>query len=63
MRSALTDRPGGRPPNPVDPEKERLQDGVGNPGEGTAAFWKGGFGIQEAIRQTLEDLQSAVAAA
>ena len=30
LRAALRDRPGGRPPLPVDPEKEQLQATVAN---------------------------------
>jgi len=57
MRSALTDRPGGRPPNPVDPEKDRLQAEVKDL-EKDRQVLEGRLQIQEAIRQTFEDLQS-----
>ena len=57
MRSALTDRPGGRPPNPVDPEKDRLQAELETL-EKDRQVLEGRLRIQEAIRQTFEDLQS-----
>lgn len=57
MRSALTDRPGGRPPNPVDPEKDRLQAELETL-EKDRQVLEGRLRIQEAIRQTFEELQS-----
>ena len=57
MRSALTDRPGGRPPNPVDPEKEQLQEELETL-EKDRQVLEGRLRIQEAIRQTFENLQS-----
>jgi transposase len=57
MRSALMDRPGGRPPNPVDPEKERLQDELKSL-EKEREVLEGRLRIQEAIRQTFEELQN-----
>lgn len=57
MRSALTDRPGGRPPDPVDPEKEQLQDELETL-EKERQVLEGRLRIQEAIRQTFEELQS-----
>lgn len=61
MRSALTDRPGGRPSNPVDPEKERLQDEVETL-EKERVILEGRLRIQEAVRQTLENMRKAAAA-
>lgn len=57
MRSALTDRPGGRPSNPVDPERERLRDELESL-EKERNVLEGRLRIQEAIRQTFEDLQN-----
>ena len=57
MRSALTDRPGGRPPNPVDPEKDRLQAELETL-EKDRQVLEGRLRIQEAIRQTFEELQN-----
>lgn len=57
MRSALTDRPGGRPSNPVDPEKDRLQDELETL-EKEREVLAGRLRIQEAIRQTFEDLRN-----
>lgn len=57
MRSALMDRPGGRPLNPVDPEKERLQKGLETL-EKERGVLEGRLRIQEAIRQTFENLRN-----
>ena len=57
MRSALMDRPGGRPLNPVDPEKERLQEELKSL-EKDRLVLESRLRIQEAIRQTFEDLQN-----
>jgi transposase len=57
MRSALTDRPGGRPPNPVDSEKDQLQAEV-EALEKDRLVLESRLRIQEAIRQTFENLQS-----
>ena len=56
MRCALTDRPGGRPPNPVDEEKEQLRTEVKEL-EKERLVLEGRLRIQEAVRQTLEKLQ------
>jgi len=53
MHQALMDRPGGRPPKPVDPEKERLQQALAVQ-EKDRQVLEGRLRIQEAIRQTLE---------
>ena len=57
MRSALMDRPGGRPSNPVDPEKEQLQKELESL-EKDRLVLESRLRIQEAIRQTFEDLQN-----
>jgi len=57
MRLALMDRPGGRPLNPVDPEKERLQEELKSL-EKDRLVLESRLRIQEAIRQTFEDLQN-----
>lgn len=57
MRSALMDRPGGRPSNPVDPEKERLQNELKSL-EKDRLVLESRLRIQEAIRQTFEELQN-----
>ena len=56
MRSALRDRPGGRPSKPVDTEKERLQEEVETL-ERDRVVLEGRLRIQEAIRQTLEAMR------
>jgi transposase len=55
MRTALTDRPGGRPPNPVDPEKQQLQETVATL-EQERQLLEGRLLIQEAIRDVLAGL-------
>jgi len=57
MRLALMDRPGGRQLNPVDPEKERLQEDL-EILEKERGVLEGRLRIQEAIRQTFENLQN-----
>ena len=57
MRSALMDRPGGRPLNPVDPEKERLQEELKSL-EKDRLVLESRLRIQEAIRQTFEAMQT-----
>ena len=57
MRSALTDRSGGRPLNPVDPETERLQEELESL-EKERGVLEGRLRIQEAIRQTFENLRN-----
>ena len=52
MRAALRDRPGGRPPLPVDPQKEQLQATVANL-EKERLVLEGRLRIQQAIRETL----------
>jgi transposase-like protein len=56
MRSALRDRPGGRPPIPVDPQKEQLEATVESL-ENERRVLEGRLRIQEAIRETLADIQ------
>ena len=56
MRAALRDRPGGRPPLPVDPEKEHLQATVETL-EKERLVLEGRLRIQEAIRQTLAEMR------
>jgi transposase len=60
MLSALMDRPGGRPLHPVDPEKERLQEELETL-EKERGVLAGRLRIQEAIRQTFENLQNGSA--
>ena len=52
MRAALRDRPGGRPPLPVDPQKEQLQATVATL-EKERLVLEGRLRIQQAIRETL----------
>ena len=52
---ALKDRPGGRPPNPVDPEKERLLEDLETL-EKERQVLEGRLRIQEAMRQTFEEM-------
>ena len=54
MFQALRDRPTGRPPEPVDPEKEHLQEELETL-EKERAVLAARLRIQEAIRQTLEE--------
>ena len=56
MRAALRDRPGGRPPQPVDPEKAQLQATVENL-EKERLLLEGRLRIQQAIRETLGELR------
>ena len=56
MREALRDRPGGRPPQPVDPKKEHLQATVETL-EKERRVLEGRLRIQEAIRETLSELR------
>lgn len=53
---AVKDRPGGRPPEPVDPEKEQLQKDLETL-EKERVVLEGRLRIQEAIRQTIEELR------
>jgi len=57
MLAALMDRPGGRPLNPVDPEKERLQEELETL-EKERGVLAGRLRIQEAIRLTVEKLHN-----
>ena len=54
MRTALMDRPGGRPPKPADPEKERLLEELSTV-EKERLVLESRLRIQEAIRETLEE--------
>jgi transposase len=56
MREALRDRPGGRPPHPVDPQKEQLQATVENL-EKERLLLEGRLLIQQAIRETLGEMR------
>ena len=56
MRAALRDRPGGRPPLPVDPQKEQLQATVETL-EKERLVLEGRLRIQQAIRETLGELR------
>ena len=56
MREALRDRPGGRPPLPVDPQKEQLLATVADL-EKDRVILEGRLLIQEAIRETFGDLR------
>ena len=53
MRSALRDRPGGRPANPLDPEKAQLQEELAIL-EKERVVLESRLRIQEAMRQTLD---------
>ena len=53
MRAALRDRPGGRPANPQDPEKDRLQEEL-TILEKERLVLESRLRIQEAMRQTLD---------
>ena len=59
MFSALRDRPTGRPPHPVDPEKERLLEELETL-EKERLVLESRLRIQEAIRQTLNEIQGEV---
>jgi transposase len=56
MRAALQDRPGGRPPNPVDPQKQQLQEALAAL-EQERLILEGRLRIQRAIGQTLVELR------
>lgn len=56
MRAALRDRPGGRPPIPVDPQKDQLQATVDTL-EKERLVLEGRLRIQQAIRETLGALR------
>lgn len=58
MREALRDRPGGRPAHPVDPQKEQLQETIENL-QRERLILEGRLRIQQAVRQTLAELQQA----
>jgi transposase len=58
MREALRDRPGGRPAQPVDLQKEQLQATVANL-ERERLILEGRLRIQEAVRQTLAEIGTA----
>lgn len=55
MRAALRDRPGGRPSQPVDPEKERLQATVERL-EKERLVLEGRLRIQHAIQETVGEV-------
>ena len=55
MRSALRDRPGGRPSKPADPEKEHLQATVETL-EKERLVLESRLRIQETMRQTFDRL-------
>lgn len=52
---SLKDRPGGRPSNPADPEKERLQAEL-EALEKERVVLESRLRIQEAVRQTIEGM-------
>lgn len=54
MFQALKDRPTGRPPEPVDPEKESLQEELQRK-EREQVVLESRLRIQESIRETLEE--------
>ena len=56
MFSALRDRPTGRPPQPVDPEKEQLLQEVETL-EKERLVLESRLRIQEAVRQTLNEMR------
>ena len=56
MLSALRDRPGGRPPIPIDPEKEHLL-GELETLEKERLILESRLRIQEAVRQTFESMR------
>jgi transposase len=55
MEEALRDRPGGRPPKPVDPEKGQLRDALAD-AEKDRLVLESRLRIQEAVRQTFEEV-------
>jgi transposase len=55
MRLALTDRPGGRPPKPVDPEKDQLHEQVDTL-EKERLVLESRLRIQKAFQETLDAL-------
>jgi transposase len=55
MLEALQDRPGGRPPLPVDPEKTQLQEALETV-EQERLVLESRLRIQEAMRQTFNEL-------
>ena len=58
MLAALRDRPTGRPPQPADPEKEQLLAELETL-EKDRLVLENRLRIQEAVRQTLNELQGA----
>jgi transposase len=56
MRSALRDRPGGRPSKPADPEAQRLQEEVETL-EKERLVLESRLRIQEVIRETLGEMR------
>lgn len=56
MRSALRDRPGGRPPYPVDTEKELLREQLETLQKERHVL-EGRLRIQEVVRQTFEAMR------
>ena len=61
MRSALRDRPTGRPPHPADPEKEHLLEEL-EILEKERVVLESRLRIQEAVRQTLNEMHGEAAA-
>jgi transposase len=57
MSAALKDRPGGRPPIPVDPQKVQLQEQVERL-EKERMVLEGRLQIQAAVRRTLEEMRA-----
>jgi transposase-like protein len=55
MREALADRPPGRPPNPEDPEKVRLQEAL-TASERDRAMLESRLRIRAAFQDTLDSL-------
>ena len=58
MRAALRDRPSGRPPQPADPEKAQLLEELETL-EKERLVLESRLRIQEAVRQTLNEMQGA----
>lgn len=56
MRTALRDRPGGRPPQPVDPEKDQLQAAVETL-EKERLVLESRLRIQQAIQETMGSMR------
>lgn len=56
MLMALQDRPTGRPPHPVDPEKEQLLEELDTL-EKERIVLENRLRIQEAVRQTLNEMR------